>query len=132
MNKQSIVLIIFRTDWFYSRRVKAPFRALCTLFVLCYTNITGLSLKILHFAKLGDRYVLYQNGELKFFRGKHIAYGLVAIAYILVIVIPVPLFLMFTPFFVKKGQKYFRINLNTFKVSWYFILLYEIQFYTEW
>lgn len=88
--------------WFYSRRVTNPLRALCTIFVLCYTTITSISIKLLHFVKIGDKYYLYQDGKLEFFKDpKHIVYGAVAILFILVIVIPVPAFLMFTPFCTK-------------------------------
>ena len=102
--------------WLFSRKVRAPFRALCTIFVLCYTTITGISLKILHFVHIGGRFVLYQDGENQFFNdNRHKWYGTIAILNIIFIVIPVPLFLMFTPFFVRKAHQYFHINLNTFK-----------------
>lgn len=100
-------------NWCYSRRVKAPFRALCTLFVLCYTNITSISLKILHPAFIGDRTVMYMDGEMDFFKGRHIAYAIIAIIYLLVIVIPCPLILMCTPFFTKLLRPI--VNVNTMK-----------------
>ena len=85
--------------WFYSRRVTNPLRALCTIFVLCYTTITSISIKLLHFVPIGDKYYLYQDGTLEFFKTpKYIVYGSVAILFIVVVVIPVPAYLMFTPF----------------------------------
>ena len=100
-------------NWCYSRRVKAPFRAFCTLFVLCYTVITSITLKILHPAVLHHKVVLFQDGEVDFFKGKHIGYGILAIVYLLVVVIPFPLTLMFTPFFTKCLFPVF--NLNNFR-----------------
>ena len=87
-----------------SKRVRAPHRAICTIFVLCYTNITTISLEILHPAKLGsgpNDTVLFQNGSITFFRDKHLAYGLVAILIIIIFVLPFPLILLFRPFLTK-------------------------------
>lgn len=100
-------------NWCYSRRVRAPFRALCTLFVLCYTNITSISLKILYPAYIGHRTVLFMDGEMDFFKGRHIAYAIVAIIYLLLVVIPCPLILMFTPYFTKLLMPI--VNVNTLK-----------------
>ncbi|EDO48138.1 predicted protein [Nematostella vectensis] len=99
-----------KPDCCYSKHVKAPFRAFCTLFVLCYTNITSISLKILFPARIGNRTVLYQDGEVEFFQGKHIAYSLIAIFFLAVVVIPFPLTLMFTPFFTKCCRPFFNLN----------------------
>ena len=78
-------------NWWFSKRVKAaPFRAFCTIFVLCYTDITRISLRILHPAEVGSKIVVYANGNIDFFSGKHIAYGLLAILYILIVVVPFP------------------------------------------
>lgn len=85
-------------NWWFSKRVKAaPFRAFCTIFVLCYTDITRISLRILHPAEVGSKIVVYANGNIDFFSGKHIAYGLLAILYILIVVVPFPLVLLFRP-----------------------------------
>ena len=83
-------------NWWFSKRVRAaPFRAFCTIFVLCYTDITRISLRILHPAEVGSRIVVYANGSIDFFSGKHIAYGILAILYILIVVLPFPLILVF-------------------------------------
>ena len=97
-------------DWCFSKRVKAPFGAVCTIFVLCYTNITSISLKILHPLKIGDQLVLFQDGAVGFFQGKHIGYGILALLYILIFVIPFPLTLMFRPFITKNCQCLFNLN----------------------
>ena len=101
-----------RPNWCYSRRVKAPFRAFCTLFVLCYTDITSISLKILHPAVLPgtNKIVLFIDGGVDFFHGRHIGYGILAIVYVLLVVIPFPLTLMFTPFFTRCLRPVLNLN----------------------
>lgn len=54
-------------------------------------------MELLHPVKISGKLYLYQNGGLKFFEGKHLLYGLVAIFLMATVVIPVPLFLIFTP-----------------------------------
>ena len=94
----------------FSRKVHAPFRAYCTLSVLCYTDITGISLKILHPATINNRTVLFQNGELDFFAGKHIAYGTLAIFFVLTFVLPFPAILMFRPHCTKCLRPVYNMN----------------------
>ena len=103
-------------NWRFSKRVKAPFRAVCTILVLCYTDITRISLRILHPAKFGHglKTVVFVNGELDFFHsGKHVGYAIVAIIYILVFVIPFPLILLFRPFLTRGLRPV--LNLNRWK-----------------
>ena len=101
-------------NWCFSKRVKAPFRAICTILVLCYTDITRISLKILDPANVGPKTVVFVNGELDFFHsGKHVGYAIVAIIYILVFVIPFPLILLFRPFLTRGLQPV--LNLNRWK-----------------
>lgn len=101
-------------NWWFSKRVRAaPFRAFCTIFVLCYTDITRISLRILHPAKLGSKIVVYANGNIDFFSGKHIAYGILAILYILIVVLPFPLVLMFRPSLTRR--LFPVLNLNRWK-----------------
>ena len=97
-------------DWCFSQRVKGPFRAICTILVLCYTDITRISLKMLHPAKVGSKTVLYDNGGLEFFHGKHLWYGIVAIIYILVFVLPFPLLLLFRPFLTQGLRPILNLN----------------------
>ena len=101
-------------NWCFSRRVKAaPFRALCTIVVLCYTDITRISLRILHPASFGSQYVMYAKGSIHFFGGKHIAYGILASLFILCFVIPFPLILAFRPCLIKGLRPI--LNLNRWK-----------------
>ena len=100
-------------NWCFSRRVKAPFRAICTITVLCYTGITSACLAILHPALIGDKTVLYSGGRTEFFRGKHAVYGSIAVVFLVFFVVPFPLILMFRPYFTRCLQPVF--NLNRFK-----------------
>ena len=97
-------------QWCLSKRVRAPHRAICTIFVLCYTNITTLSLKILHPAKLGSHTYLFQNGSIPFFSEKHLWYGLTAILIIVVFVLPFPLILLFRPFLTRGLRPILNLN----------------------
>ena len=97
-------------NWCYSKKVRAPFRAYSTVVVFSYTVITGISLRILHPAIINDRAVLFQNGEVDFFAGKHIAYGSLAIFFLITFVLPFPLFLMFRPFFTRCLRPVFNMN----------------------
>lgn len=96
-------------NWCFSRRVKAPFRGICTILVLCYTDITYISLRILRFAKVGSKTVLYVNGDIEFFRGKHLCYGIVA-SVIVVFVLLFPLFLLFRPLLTRGLRPVLNLN----------------------
>ncbi|KAK3736527.1 hypothetical protein QZH41_004420 [Actinostola sp. cb2023] len=88
-------VVKYLPNWRYSKHVRAPFSAFSTIFVLCYTNITGISLEILNPAFIGDRVVVFAQGELSMFSGKHLAYGFLAIGCIAFIVMPIPVLLIF-------------------------------------
>ena len=101
-------------NWCFSKRVKAaPFRAFCTIVVLCYTDITRISLRILHPALVGSEIVMYAKGSIDFFTGKHIGYGILAILYIVVFVVPFPMVLLFRPFLTQCLRPV--LNLNRWK-----------------
>ena len=97
-------------DWCFSRRVRAPFRGICTIFVLCYTDITYISLRILRSAKVGSKKVLFVNGDIEYFSGKHLYYGIVAIFFIVVFVLPFPMFLLFRPFLTNGLRPVLNLN----------------------
>ena len=99
-------------NWCFSRRLKgSPFRAFCTIVVLSYTDITRISLRILHPAALAPgRVVMYAKGSILFFTGKHIAYSIVALLFILLFVIPFPLILLFRPFLTKRLRPILNLN----------------------
>ena len=80
----------------FNERVETGYAyAYCTIAVLCYVNITHVSLQLLHFAEIGGRKVLFVDGNMQFFvNDYHIGYGCVAIV-LLIIVVCVPFFLIF-------------------------------------
>lgn len=97
-------------QWCFSRRVRAPFRGICTIFVLCYTDITSISLEILRYANIGSNTVVYAKGSLDYFSGKHLGYGIVAILFILLFVIPFPMILLFRKGLTKGLRPVLNIN----------------------
>lgn len=97
-------------DCCFSRRVKAPFRAICTISVLCYTGITSECLQLLQPAVIGNKTVLYLSGSTGFFSGKHAAYGTIALLFSVLFVVPFPLVLMFRPYFTRWLQPVFNLN----------------------
>ena len=101
--------------WCFSRKVlrsspSAPFRAVCTILVFCYTDITRVSLLILSPAHVGSKTVLYFYGNLDFFHKKHIAYGIVAILWIVIFVLPFPLILLFRPYLTRGLRPVLNLN----------------------
>lgn len=56
---------------------------------------------------------MYANGNIGYFSGKHIAYGVLAILYILIVVIPFPTILLFRSYLTRKLL--FVVNLNRWK-----------------
>lgn len=96
-------------NWCFSRRVRAPFRGICSILVLCYTDITYISLRILRYAKVGSETVLFVNGEIKYFRGKHLYYGIVACLFGVLVVL-FPLFLLFRPLLTKGIRPVLNLN----------------------
>ena len=97
-------------NWCFSKRVKAPFRGICTILVFCYTNVTYISLRILRFANIGSKTRLFVDGDITYFSGKHLYYGIVAIFFIVVFVIPFPLFLLFRPFLTNGLRPVLNLN----------------------
>lgn len=101
--------------WCFSRNVlrsspSAPFRAVCTILVFCYTDITRISLLILYPVHVGSKTVLYAYGNLDFFHKKHIVYGIVAILWIVIFVLPFPLILLFRPFLTRGLRPVLNLN----------------------
>ena len=70
--------------------------AFCTIAVLCYVDITRISFQLLHPAKVGERTVLFADGNLEFFvNGHHIVYGSIAVALMLVVICVPVLFIYY-------------------------------------
>lgn len=85
-----VVIILSRfPSCVFSRR--SALRAFTTLFLVSYTTFTSVSLELLHFTTLHGKTVLYKSGEVEYFKGEHVGYGILAIIVCAVIVIPFPL-----------------------------------------
>ncbi|XP_078371417.1 uncharacterized protein LOC144655071 [Oculina patagonica] len=97
-------------NWCFSQRVRAPFRGICTILVLCYTDVTYISLRILRYANVGSKTVLFVNGDIQYFKGKHLIYGIVAIFFIVVFVLPFPSFLLFRPRLTNNLRPVLNLN----------------------
>ena len=101
-------------NWCFSKKVRAaPIRAVCTIVVLCYTDITRISLRILNPALVGSKIVMYSQGNIGFFTGKHIGFGILAILFIVLFVVPFPMVLLFRPFLTQRLRPV--LNLNRWK-----------------
>ena len=93
-------------------------RALCFLLLLSYTSMATTSLLLMRsltFIDVDNVYT-YLSPDIQYFHGRHLAYGIIAIIFTLLIVIGLPLLLLLEPF------------LNT-KINFYRIrpLLYQFQ-----
>ena len=74
-------------------------RSLCLLLLLCYTSVSSTSLKLLlplMFKGTHTAYAYY-SPDIKYFTGRHIFYGILAIFLTFVIVVGLPAFLLLQP-----------------------------------
>jgi predicted outer membrane repeat protein len=76
--------------------------ALCNLLVLCYTDITIISFNLLHYVKVGGKWVLYLDGKINFYDDwqTHLPFTIIAIV-LLIFVALLPIVLLFTPWFFR-------------------------------
>ena len=75
-------------------------RAICFLLLLSYTSVATTSLLLMRsltFANVDNVYT-YLSPDIQYFRGRHLAYGIIAIILALLIVIGLPLLLLLEPF----------------------------------
>lgn len=104
-------------NWRYSQYVRAPFSSFSTIFVLCYTNITGISLKILNPVFIDGNVRVFAQGELGVFHGKHGVYGFLAIMCLVFIVLLIPVLLICQPYIAKclRRCKCIKVNMLSLK-----------------
>ena len=79
-------------------------RVICLLILLSYTSLASTSLQLLrplYFDDVNGAYV-YSSPSIKYFSGRHIAYGIIALLCGLFIVIGLPLLLLLEPFLQRK------------------------------
>ena len=87
---------------------QSTLRALAFLSIFAYADFTRITFELLHYVNVNGKNVLYVEGDVEVFKGKHIPYGIMAILVLLFVVVLFPLSLIFFPivtkFFVKlKG-----------------------------
>ena len=79
-------------------------RVICLLILLSYTSLASTSLQLLrplYFDDVNGAYV-YSSPSIKYFTGRHIPYGIIALLCGLFIVIGLPLLLLLEPFLKRK------------------------------
>ena len=84
------------------------FRALCFLLLLSYTSVVTTSLLLMRsltFIDVDNVYT-YLSPDIQYFHGRHLAYGIIAIIFTLLIVIGLPLLLLLEPFLNAKINFY--------------------------
>ncbi|XP_046852339.1 uncharacterized protein LOC124445636 [Xenia sp. Carnegie-2017] len=113
-----LALTLFSGKWpntYFSRNSTYP--ACSTLFVLCYSNLAQVSMNILQNLKVGNKVVVFYQGTVSYFGPCHIPFAVPALLVLLLIVIPFPFMLMFSPFFSKHLPYFVYLTpfLNTFK-----------------
>ena len=102
-----LVMISLLAKWSYrvsSFISKDIIWVICLLLLLSYTSVAVTSLLILQPLKFlnVDKVHTYLSPEIQYFHGRHLAYGLVAIACTIVIAIGLPLLLLTEPFLNSK------------------------------
>ena len=82
-------------------------RSLCLLLLLSYTSISTTSLKLLLPLTFKGTHTVYAyySPDIKYFSGRHILYGAIAIFLTVVIVLGLPIFLLLQPLLRRYCQK---------------------------
>jgi len=105
----SVVLVLLIVTARYSRKISefishCVIRVFCLLLLLAYTSLVSTSLLLLRpltFTDIDDAYT-YSSPNIKYFHGKHVVYGSVALICELVMGIGLPLFLILSPFLIRQ------------------------------
>ena len=100
----SLILLIIVLVTKYSIRVavfvrRCIIRVICLLLLLSYTSLASTSLQLLRPLTFNDvdEVRTYSSPDIKYFIGRHLVYGIVAILCEVIIVIGLPLFLLIEP-----------------------------------
>ena len=105
----SIFLVMITVLARRSRRLshfisKGIIHVICCLLLLSYTSLATTSLLLMRpliFHDV-DKVYAYVSPDIEYFHGRHLAYAIVAVLFIIVIVIGLPLLLAFEPFLNSK------------------------------
>ena len=105
----SLILFAITKVVKYSRRM-AYFgkhyivRTICVLLLLAYTSLTSTSLQLLKpltFNNVNDTFT-FSSPDVKYFSGRHVVYGIVAILCVIIFVMGLPCLLLLEPFLQRK------------------------------
>ena len=74
-------------------------RSMCLLLLLCYTSISSTSLNLIKPSVFQGTHTLYTyfSPDIKYFTGRHIIYGIIAILLTIVVALGFPIFLLLQP-----------------------------------
>ena len=105
----SVILLVICWSARNSKRLsmfisKGIIRAICFLLLLSYTSMATTSLLLMRsltFIDVDNVYT-YLSPDIRYFCGRHLAYGIIAIIFALLIVIGLPLLLLLEPFLNSK------------------------------
>jgi len=98
-----------RLSWYISRSI---IRSICLVLLLAYTSVVLGSLELLRpltFSDVDDVYV-YCSPDIGYFRGRHIAYGVLAILGTIIFVIGLPLLLLLEPLCLNRYLSLVKIK----------------------
>ena len=87
-------------------------RSTCLLILLFYTSLSSTSLHLLRPLQFNgvDGFFTYSSPDIKYFNGRHIIYGIVALVCLFVVVLGLPIFLFLQPFLRRcKRLNFIRI-----------------------
>ena len=100
----SLILVIITLVARCSHRVsflisRGIIRVICYLLLLSYTSVTTTSLLLLKYSTFVkvDKVYSSLSPEIEYFRGRHLAYGMIALLCTIVIVVGLPLLLLLEP-----------------------------------
>ena len=99
-----IIVLAKRSSRISSLISRVIIHYVCFLLLIFYTSLTTTSLLLLRpltFTDIDTVYT-YLSPDIKYFHGRHIAYGIVAIIFTVLIVIGLPLLLLLEPFLNSK------------------------------
>ena len=94
-----------RFSTFISRGI---FHAICLLMLLSYTSVATTSLLLMRSLTFVDvdKVYTYVSPDIQYFHGRHLAYGIIAIVFTLLVIIGLPFLLLLEPFLNHKVNFY--------------------------
>lgn len=90
-------------------------RAFCTLFVLSYSTVVIISVKILYPIQIGNHYFVYYQGSIEYFSSYHAPFAVVAIILVIFVGILFPLLLVRRSLFNCIDKGLLKLLLDNFQ-----------------